>query len=210
MSRFHLCIIMLLLLLPGYVQAQEPEVKLRSWGLGLKSITAWYNTHDVFGKEILPETGIDEYGSGMEFTLSRRLGDRFLLGGQFVGSVFGVQDREEEILRLEAQFTGTVLFRERETLQPFLRGGVGVGFDLVKSHSNEGEVTAYGTSALFSGGLQVRVSSRLSLELEAASTFINFLEVIDSTVDDLGPDESWRVRDSSWGWRLGIGATLWL
>ncbi len=199
--------VLLLVARPGLSHDQEPH--LRNWYFGLKAVNSWYDTDDVFGQDILPADAVDHHGVGVELQFGRRFARRFVLGLQMVMTDHDVPDREEWLKRSEFLVTGTVLFRETSTLQPFLRGGFGGGLNIIQLGPDEGEVVSFGTAAICSGGAQVRLSSRFSLEFEAVATFVNFLEVFDNTSEELWPEESWQVRDSSWGWKLGAGLVFW-
>jgi hypothetical protein len=118
-----------------------------------------------------------------------------------------LQDRPEEMYDAEVLVTGTVLWRERRTLQPFVRGGFGGAAVVLERPDDDGFTAAYGTAAIAGGGLQVRLSSRFSLEWELTARFTNFYEVQDRP--DSAPDSDWRVDTSHVGWRSGLGVTFW-
>lgn len=197
----------LLLVLTGVAQAEEP--KLRRWYFGLQGVDTWRNTYEVFGLEGLPPGDLKDGGGGVGGLFGVRFGGRFLLGLQLVYSAHEIIDRPEIIADVEFLFTGTVLFREKDTWQPFLRGGLGGAGEYLDRSPNPGNLFAYGTGAIAGGGLQVRLSSRFSLDLEVVSTFANFLEVNNDSGGAPWPEESWKIRESNWGWRLGLGAMVW-
>jgi hypothetical protein len=111
----------------------------------------------------------------------------------------------DRLLDVEALMTGTVLFRERDTFQPFLRGGLG-GAGLALDYEG-GEAFSYGTAVVAGGGFQVRLSSRFSLEWDLTSRFTNYHEVNDDPVD--APEQEWNIKMSQTGWRSGLGVMIW-
>ena len=113
----------LFLVLASLAQAEEP--KLRRWYFGLQGVDTWRNTYEVFGVTGLPPGELDDGGGGVGGLFGYRFGGRFLLGLQFVYSAHDIIDRTERIADVEFLVTGTVLFREKSTWQPFLRGGIG-------------------------------------------------------------------------------------
>ena len=110
---------------------------------------------------------------------------------------------------VEALVTGTVLFRERSFFQPFLRGGFGIGGESLAFESINATVISYGPSAIAGGGFQLRLSSHLSLDFEGIASFVNYMAVSSQTESNLLSDESWKVRESNWGWRTGVGLVWW-
>jgi hypothetical protein len=118
---------------------------------------------------------------------------------------YDVVDEPDHVMDFEALVTGTVLFRERDTFQPFLRGGAGAGGVLVDYEG--GEAYSYGMAAVAGVGFQVRLSSRFSLEWELAARFTNYYEIEDDPDD--GPTIEGRVQQSHAGWRSGVGLMIW-
>jgi len=176
---------------------------LRRWHFGLQGVSTWRDRYDVFDHVGLPPGEVEEPGRGAGVVLGFRFGSRFLLGLQLVAATHTIIDKPDKISDVEALIIGTVLFRQTATLQPFLRGGFGGGGELLDLEPDVDKVFAYGTSAIAGGGMQVRLSSRFSLDLEAVATFTNFLEVTSESSD------TWQVRKSNWGWRIGVGAFVW-
>lgn len=191
----------------GDVDAGKPA--LRRWHVGLQTSASWRNTFDVFDRDDLPPATVKGTGRGGGLHVGRRFGDRFL--GQLLLSyarhdIEGTTDRLGDV---EALLTGTVLFGPERTLQPFLRGGIGGGGQVLESGAGDGNVIAFGPAAIAGGGAQLRLGGRVSLELEAVATFTNFLQVDDDTQDARWGGGDWQVRDSNWGWRAGLGIVFW-
>jgi hypothetical protein len=147
---------------------------------------------------------VEAIGPGAGLVFGRRFGERFLLGLQLVMTGHSIDDHDGDLYAGEALFTGTVLFNERDVVQPFVRGGFGGAMTVVEIPDADGGIVALGTAAVLGGGLQIRASSRVSFELEAVGTAGNYYEVSD---DDTG--ENWSVRTSHLGWRLGLGFYFW-
>lgn len=183
--------------------------KLRRWHFGLQGVTTWRNRYDVFDRMELPPGAVSDRGRGGGLFAGVRFGDRFLLDLQLTLGRHTIADSPAEISDVEVLITGTVLFRQTRTLQPFLRGGFGGGGELLELGPDAGHVFAFGTSTLAGGGLQIRLSSRFSVEIEVVATFANFLEVHDESTADLWPEENWQVRVSNTGWRTGTGIAVW-
>ncbi|MCP4571338.1 MAG: hypothetical protein GY838_03230 [bacterium] len=180
------------------------EVKLRNWYLGIQTVSGERDEFDVFAKPDLPPGVVESVGPGGGFVFGRRFGDRFLLGLQMVLTTHQIDGYEGDLLAGEALVTGTVLFNEREVVQPFVRGGVGGGMAVLEQPDLDGNVVSLGPAAIVAAGVQFRVSSRVSFELEGAGNVTNFLEVNDDATGD-----SWQVRTSHVGWRVGMGLYLW-
>jgi len=198
----------LLLAAPTTAATDAPAaVKLRRWYLCLEGTTSVRDHWDVFNRDGLPPASVNRKGEGGGFVFGRRFGGRFLLGLQLAVARHDMAGVPEDAYDIEALLTGTVLFRERDTLQPFVRGGFGAGGVAFEHAGDGGATTSIGTGAVAGGGLQVRLSSRFSLEFEAVAVFTNFLEVHDNP--DGGPDSDWRVKTSNVGWRTGVGVMVW-
>ncbi len=194
--------------------ADDGAPRLRRWHVGLQLIGTRRSRYDVFRVADLPAGEVREEGAGLGLYVGRRFGDRFLLDLRLTASGHEVADGNQsdagqDIIDFEALVTGTVLFRERHTLQPFLRGGFGAGGESLTLQDDPGHLLAIGTAAQAGAGAHVRLGGRVSLEIEATAVFTNFLEVFDESDGDLWPDESWQVRTSSWGWRSGVGLVFW-
>jgi hypothetical protein len=201
--------LLLILVGPTTAGAEEADqVKLRKWFLGVQGNAGGRDTWDVFGEETLPPAAVDNDGNGGGVLFGYRFGDRFLLGLQLALTRHDMVGVPEELFDIEFLVTGTVLFRERHTFQPFLRGGFGAGAVNLERPGGNGNTTSLGTAAIGGAGFQIRLSSRFSLEWEIAGTFTNFLEVYDHP-DEGEPDESWRVKTSHIGLRNGIGVMVW-
>ncbi|MFH2053406.1 MAG: hypothetical protein ABIK96_13155 [bacterium] len=224
MSRLLVASVLLLCLGPGAGQAcpdataapaaGDGTPRLRNWHVGLQAVTTWRNRFDVFGLADQPRGSVGASGWGGGLFFGRRFGDRFLLDLHTTVAKHGIRHRPTDgtgagIHDVEFLVTGTVLFRETRTLQPFLRGGIGGGGEVLSLADDSGDLFAFGTAAQAGGGVQIRLSDRVSLEMEAAATFTNFLEVHDESRDDLWPDETWQVRTSNRGWRFGSGLVIW-
>ncbi len=205
-----LAVVLASLAVAGAAHAAEHDVdvRLRGWFVGAQLASGDRERWDVFGRDDLPPATVDPEGRGFGLHVGRRLGSRFLLGLQLTAIEHDLTGRDERLVDVEFLLTGTVLFRERRTLQPFVRGGLGGGGLVFEKTATTPAVNAIGTAAIAGGGLQVRLGSRLSLEAEAVGNVTNFLEV---NTERLGeqPGEDWRVRTSHVGWRVGIGAMLW-
>ncbi len=214
MGRFVGTAVLILVLasaltVPALADESSPTVKLRGWYFGLQSSDTWQDTYHVYGRGGLPFDDLVENGSGGGLMFGHRFGGRFLLGLQLTTSVHDIKYSVNDILVGEALITGTVLYRQTSVLQPFLRGGFGAVTNILSFESSSDFLASYGTAAIAGGGLQVRLSSRFSLDLEAVATFANFLEVADRTEDGLWPEDKWQVRASSYGWRIGVGVMFW-
>lgn len=188
--------------------ATVKEVHLRGWYLGLQWSAGQRDHWDVFGRDGLPPAEVEDLGRGFGAQLGHRFGGRFLLGLQFSMSEHDLAGLPQKLYDGELLVTGTVLFRERSTLQPFLRGAFGGGGVALQQADGSGHTISMGTATVAGGGLQVRLGSRFSLEAEAVANFTNFFEVRDQ--DNEGNTESdWRVDTSQMGWRIGLGAMVW-
>jgi hypothetical protein len=210
--RWVLVVLLLLLAFPALAADSSDKAegpKLRRWHLGLQGVSTWRDRYDVFGLPDTPPGEVSTYGHGAGLFFGARLGDRFLLDLQLCYAEHGLAGASEKLGDLEFLVTGTVLFRHTSTLQPFLRGGFGGGGLVMTFTDDPGNLFAFGTVAIAGGGTQVRLSNRFSLDLELVSTFTNFLEVLDETEGHLYPEESWQVRKSNWGMRLGVGLVFW-
>jgi hypothetical protein len=199
-------LICLLLALTGVVSVYAEEAdqaKLRPWYLGVQANGGGRDQWNVFGQEDQPPTAVDNDGGGGGFLFGYRFGGRFLLGLQLAVTSHDLIGVPEKLYDVEALITGTVLFRERSTFQPFFRGGFGAGSVVLEKPGGDGNMTSLGTSTILGGGFQIRLSSRFSLEYEIVGTFTNYLEVYDSTGGD-GP-----VKTSNMGLRNGIGLYIW-
>lgn len=205
--RLHWGILICLLLAwscPASAGAEEAdEVKLRRWYLGVQGNSGERDQWDVFGQEDLPPAEVVNDGGGGGVLFGYRFGGRFLLGLQLTVIGHDLIEVPEQLYDVEALVTGTVLFRERSTFQPFLRGGFGAGSAVLEKPGGDGSTTSLGTATIAGGGFQIRLSSRFSLEYEIVGTFTNYLEVYDSSGDE-GP-----VKTSSMGVRNGIGLYIW-
>lgn len=184
---------------------QPEEVKLRRWFLGVQVASGDRDNWEVFGSPDIPPGEVSSSGGGGGIHLGYRFGGRFLLGLQVTNLEFDITDSSDKIRDITGLFTGTVLFRERDTLQPFLRGGLGGGGVVLVEPG--GYTVVLGTAVAAGGGLQVRVSSRFSFEIELAADFRNFQEVQDRP--DGGLDADWSVRTSQMGGRFGLGVMVW-
>lgn len=196
--------------LPVRATDVEAAGELEKWFLTLQTGGTWRSERNVFGRYTLDGEVENTTDDGLGFAVGRRIGDRFLLAGQVTAFRHSISDSEDRMIDVEALITGTVLYRERDTLQPFLRGGFGAGGQVLDLQSDDGALTVFGTSAVAGGGLQVLFNHRFSFEVEGVFTFTNFLQVEDDTDSNLGGDEnSWQVRRSAWGTRFGLGLSVW-
>ena len=211
MRRWFGMLVCMVLVLAGGVGAragQADEVKLRGWYVGWQWTSGARDRWDVFGRADLPPAAVVDEGRGGGFLVGHRFGGRFLLGLQITVTEHDLVDLPEKLYDAEALLTGTVLFRERHTLQPFLRGGFGGGGVVLERPQGDGRTASIGTAAVAGVGLQVRLSSRFSLEWETVANFTNFLEVHDDPDGD-DPAGEWRVKTSHVGWRTGVGILVW-
>lgn len=190
------------------IAGENEDVKLRRWFLGVQGNSAERDRWDVFGQEDIPPAAVSDRGRGGGGQFGFRFGDRFLLGLQLAVTKHDMVGVPEKIRTVEALVTGTVLFRERSTFQPFMRGGAGVGAVVMERPGGDGNTTSLGAAVIAGGGVQVRLSSRFSLEWEIVGTFTNFQEVRERP-DQGEADSNWRVKTSSMGWRNGIGLMIW-
>ncbi len=188
-------------------EAEQP-VRLRGWFLGLQTVGGERDRWDVFNLDGLPPAAVSERGRGGGLHFGRRFGGRFLLGLQMTVAEHDLAGLPERIYDGEFLLTGTVLFRERATVQPFVRGGLGGGIVVLERPGGAGNIASFGPAAIAGGGLQVRLSSRFSLELEAVANFTNFLEV-QAKGGDGDVEADWRVKTSQVGWRTGVGVMVW-
>ncbi len=194
---------------PVSARGGEAEPKLRGWYLGWQRTGGGENQYDIFGRDELPGGTVENPGHGGGFFIGHRFGQRFLFGLQFVGQRHDLANSADDLLDGQLIFTGTVLFFPKAVLQPFLRGGVGGSFEVLARGGTTEQVYAYGTAAIAGGGVQIRLSSRFSLDFETVATFSNFLEVQDESSSRPWPEKKWRVLTSSYGVRVGIGAMIW-
>ena len=186
----------------------DGAVRLRGWHLGVQWTAGDRDRWDVFGRDDLPPAAVGEQGRGFGLQIGRRLGGRFLLGLQLAATKHDLAGLDQDLVDVEFLVTGTVLFRERSTLQPFVRGGFGGAGVVLEETETMPSTNAIGTAAVAGGGLQIRLGSRVSLEFEAVGTVTNVLEVNTERLGEL-PGEDWRVKTSHVGWRGGVGAMLW-
>ncbi len=203
-----LCVALAVAVAGSAYSAESDEVKLRRWYLGWQWTEGERDRWDVFGRDDLPHAEVADKGNGGGVLFGYRFGDRFLLGLQITATEHDLADVPEKLYDGEALVTGTVLFRERSTLQPFVRGGFGGGAVYLERPAGNGHTFSLGTAAVAGGGLQVRLSSRFSLEWEAVANFTNFLEVKE-IYEDGTPESDWRVKTSHLGWRTGLGVMVW-
>lgn len=206
-----LCIIVAVLGLAGAARADEaaPAVKLRKWHVGLQSVGSWRSRFDTFDRAELPPGAVKAYGRGAGLMVGRRFGDRVLAQLQLAYAQHDIAGSEDKLGDVEALVTGTVLFGPTRTVQPFLRGGIGGGGQVIQLDADGGSVLAFGTEAIAGGGAQIRLGSRVSLDLEGVATFTNFLQVNDESNAGLWGGGDWQVRLSNWGWRVGTGVVFW-
>ncbi len=197
----------LLLALLVAAPAIADEVELRSWHFGLQGVRGGRDGFDVFGRDDLNLGEVEESGRGGGFFLGRRFGDRFLLDLQVATTRHGLDGEADRVLVVDGLVTGTVLFHERATFQPFVRGGFGGGITVFEFPDDGGNVAALGMAAIAGGGFQLRASSRISFEFEGVATFTNFLEAQDER--DGAIERDWQVRVSQVGWRVGTGVVFW-
>ncbi len=212
MKRLFLTTLLVLLgsAVPAFAGDIEAEGDLRNWYLMLQMGNTWRSEREVFGDISLDVEVDDASDGGMGLVLGRRFGDRFLLGLQVTAFRHQVSGSEQKMVDLDALITGTVLFRERDTLQPFVRGGFGGSGQVLDYPDDGGNLTAFGAGAIAGGGLQILFNRRFSFELEGVFTFSNYLQVEDSrSAGEGGEDGSWQVRTSAWGTRIGLGLCLW-
>lgn len=211
MRRTPGIVILLLLGLAGAAHADEAagEVKLRNWHVGLQSTGSWRSRFDTFDRAGLPSGAVEAYGRGAGLVVGRRFGGRVLAQLQLTYAQHEIAGSGELLGDVEALATGTVLFGPTRTVQPFLRGGIGGGGQVIQLEDDGGNVMSFGTAAIAGGGAQVRLGSRVSLEFEGVATFTNFLQVNDETKAALWGGGDWQVRVSNWGWRVGAGVVLW-
>jgi len=184
---------------------QPDEVKLRRWYVGLQATGGDRDTWDVFGIPGQPPADVAASGGGGTVQFGYRFGGRFLLGLQVTSLNFDIPGYPDKMRDISVLVTGTVLFRERQTLQPFLRGAFGFGG--VVEDAPGVDTVALGTAVLAAGGLQARLSSRFSLEAELGADFKNIIEVQDWP--DEGPDTERSVMISQMGWHLSLGMVVW-
>lgn len=192
---------------PAWGQQTSAEVKLRRWHLGVQGVSSWRNTHDVFGRQESLSYLVEDKGSGLGLIFGCRLGDRFLLGVQALVAKHDLPNQPDRINDVEALVTGTVLFHQKSFLQPFLRGGFGLGGEYLIYGAETHHVFSFGPAAIAGGGFQLRLSSHLSLDFEGTATFVNYMTT--TYRSDFWPDDSWKVRETNWGWRLGAGVVWW-
>lgn len=211
MRRTPGIVILLLLGLAGFAHADDAaaEVKLRKWHVGLQSTGSWRSRFDTFDRAELPPGAVEAYGRGAGMVVGRRFGDRMLAQLQFAYAQHDLAGSTDKLGDVEVLVTGTVLFGPTRTVQPFLRGGIGGGGQVIQFADDGGNVVSFGTAAIAGGGAQVRLGGRVSLDFEGVATFTNFLQVNDETKAALWGGGDWQVRVSNWGWRVGAGVVFW-
>lgn len=192
----------------GASAGTSQDVKLRGWTFGLQWSAGDRDRWDVFGRDGLPPAVVEGPDSGFGAHVGRRFGGRFVLSLAFSLCEHALTGAPEKLLDGELLLTGTVLFNERGTLQPFVRGGLGGGALALEQPDADQPTVAVGPAAIAGGGLHVRLNSRFSLELEAIARVTNFLEVRDEGGHATG-EEDWRVKTSHVGWRIGTGLAIW-
>lgn len=188
--------------------APDGAVKLRGWFLGAQAAAGGRDHWNVFGRDLLPPAPVADPSGGFGVHFGRRCGARFLLGLQLCVIAHDLEGLTEQLYDLELLLTGTVLFNAYGALQPFVRGGFGLGVVATENTEELPDTVAVGTAAIAGAGLQVRLSSRFSLEAEAAANFSNFFEV-HTDRDGMTGEKDWRVRTSQVGWRVGLGMMIW-
>ena len=208
-SFLILAVVIFQMAVPLDAPCNAEEIKLRNWYLGINVSNGQRNRYDVFGADGIVENGVASNNPMLGLFMGRRFGDRFLLGLQFAIVEHDLPGGQDKLYDSEALFVGTVLFRQRDTFQPFFKGGFGGTGEILAMDGDSGHLFSLGTAAIAGGGLQVRLSSRFSLELETVATFANFLEVQNTSDFLAASDDSWQVRTSNYGYRIGLGAAIW-
>lgn len=203
-------LLILVLGTPALGQESSSEVKLRRWHLGFQAVNTWRDDFKVFDRDNLPSSAVEKRGTGIGFIFGYRFGDRFLLEIQGILAGHDIPGEVETVIDMEGLITGTVLFRETSFLQPFLRGGFGIGGEVFSNSRISDFLVSFGESAMAGAGIQLRLGSRMSLELEGAATFTNYMATMSGSENGQYPHEGWKVRKSNWGWRVGMGVILWL
>jgi len=209
MRRLAFLLLVMALIWPSDNQCAASEVKQRNWYIGLQTADGERNNYDVFGKDDALAGPVNGHISQMGFMFGRRFGERFLLGFQLVVVEHEITGSEDRLFDAEALIIGTVLFRQRDTLQPFLRGGFGGTSELLSRDGGSSYLASLGMATVAGGGMQIRFSSRFSMEIETVATFANFLEVNDTADNRPWPEDSWQVRTSNYGYRVGFGFLFW-
>jgi hypothetical protein len=202
-------ILVLVFTTPVCSQENSSESKLRRWYVGFQMVKTWRDNFDVFARPEWPPGQVNEVGKGGGMFFGYRFGDRFLLTGQTLVAKHTLPERTEEIYDVEALVTGTVLFWPRSFFQPLLRGGFGIAGESLTFDSIDDHIFTFGPSAIAGCGFQLRLGERMSLELEGVATFVNYLTVYDRRTSAGLPEESWKIRESNLGWRLGTSAVFW-
>jgi opacity protein-like surface antigen len=211
MTRAHISWVLAACLLCCAVSAlaAPAQEKERNWRFGLHGASTWNDQFDVFGRDLPLAGAVSEEGRGGGFVVGRMFGHRFLLDLQVTAAEHDIAGDDSNMLGSWALINGSVFFRNGHVLQPFVRGGFGGGGWDLQYPEGQGHVLSFGTAAILGVGLSARLSPRFSLELEGLATFTNHLEV-DNESDVLADEpESWKVRASSQGWRLGLGLSFW-
>lgn len=194
----------------GWADEAGSPRDLPNWSVGVQTGFTWRNERDVYERFSLGTAVETKNEGGFGLSFNRRFADRFILGLHVSGYLHSFQDDDRECLDFEALVTGTVRWRTRHTLQPFLKGGCGASGQELLLPAAGGDVGALGAGAIAGGGVNVQVSRRIALELEFLTTFTNYVQVRDdSTLRLGGGDEDWQVRTSDWGIRVSLGLVLW-
>lgn len=183
----------------------QPDVELRNWFIGATVCQSDRNRYDVFASAASQPLTPSEKGGGLALAVGHRFGERFVLGLRAVVIGRPTAGEAHKYTDAEALLTGTVLFRQSDTLQPFLRGGIGATSLFLDQPT--GQYRASGTAAIAGGGLQVRLGAGLCLEFEAVSTFANYNQGRLKSAD--GDEQDWDLRTSNFGWRVGAGVVIW-
>lgn len=209
--RFSVVVFLFTLLGPALSLAHEDPSHdpLPSWRIGLYGASTRAQRFDVFERPGLPPGPVEEKGEGGGVNIGHRFGDRFILDLQVLINRFDIEDGPEEMVLTLGNITGTVLFRQDQLVQPYLRGGIGGAGMALQFDEGQGHLYSYGTGAVAGGGIMFRVSRHFSLEFEALAAFVNHLEVDNEASRQLWPEDSWSVRESSQSWSTSLGVSLW-
>ncbi len=209
MSRWRILLLVAvtLTLHSGFARAQEEPRGLPRWFLGFQFASSARSSYDVFERTGVPPAPVMDPGGGGGGQFGYRFGDRFLLAMQLVLTTHDVAQPDTRLHDGEALITGTVLYRERSTLQPFLRGGLG-GTVLVFEEPTA-RTLSLGLAADIGGGVQWKLARALAVELEVVARFANYTNGKFTPREGDLPDDEWAIRRSNAGYRIGVGLVFW-
>jgi opacity protein-like surface antigen len=117
---------------------------------------------------------IDKSGGGATLFGGYGFTPSFALLISFDGAVHETTDPDVELTHASFVIEGRYLFREGQSLRPYLAGGIG-GFQ-VASRQGAFDFETTGPGVTFGGGLEIFLARHVALELGVRADFINWEE----------------------------------